>query len=74
MIAVMPETPEEIGQLIKELRKKRGMTQTELGEKFGANKSTIALYEKGRNGFSVATLKRFAEALNAELKIDIILK
>ncbi|WP_111628382.1 helix-turn-helix domain-containing protein [Larkinella arboricola] len=70
----MPQTPEEIGQLIKQLRKARGLTQGELGEKMGIKKSAVALYEKGRNGFTVDTLNRFAEAFNADLKIEIILK
>lgn len=70
----MSITPEEIGQVIKKLRKERNLTQTELGERMGVKKSAIALYEKGRDNISLTTLKRIAEALDAELSIDIRLK
>lgn len=71
---IMSITPEEIGQVIKKLRKERNLTQTELGERMGVKKSAIALYEKGRDNISLTTLKRIAEALDAELSIDIRLK
>ncbi|WP_026308622.1 helix-turn-helix domain-containing protein [Spirosoma spitsbergense] len=67
-------TPEQIGEIIKQLRKERNLTQTELGEKMGVKKSSIALYEKGRDNISLSTLKRIASALNAELTINITLK
>ncbi len=34
---------------IKELRKKAGLTQSEFGSLFGVAKSTVCLYENGRN-------------------------
>ncbi|UHG93189.1 helix-turn-helix domain-containing protein [Spirosoma oryzicola] len=70
----MSITPEEIGQLIKKLRKERNLTQTELGERMGVKKSAIALYEKGRDNISLTTLKRIADALDADLSINIRLK
>ncbi len=74
-IILMSEiTPEQIGEIIKQLRKERNLTQTELGEKMGVKKSSIALYEKGRDNISLSTLKRIASALNAELTINITLK
>lgn len=44
----------DTGKLIKELRIKNNMTQEELGEKLGVQKSAIAKYENGR----VENLKR----------------
>ncbi|GAB3314744.1 hypothetical protein GCM10027299_03280 [Larkinella ripae] len=70
----MPQTPEEIGQLIKQLRKQRNMTQTELGEKLGIKKSSVVSYEKGRSNFTVDTLQRIADALGADLTINLAFK
>ena len=35
------------GQRLKSLRKKKGLTQTDLGDMMGLDKSTICCYEKG---------------------------
>lgn len=67
----MPQTQEEIGQLIKQLRVAQNMTQTELGEKMGLKKSTVALCEGGKRNLTIETLQRFAAALNGELDITI---
>ncbi|GAB3927854.1 helix-turn-helix domain-containing protein [Larkinella terrae] len=67
----MSQTPEEIGQLIRNLRKERKMTQLELSIKLGIDKSTFAAYERGRNNFTVATLKKIAEAMGATFKVEL---
>ncbi len=36
-----------VGSKIREYRKKKGMTQAELGEKLGVNQNTISGYENG---------------------------
>ena len=38
-----------VGSKIREFRKKRGLTQKELGEKIGVKHNTISSYEKGTN-------------------------
>ncbi len=43
-------------QRLKELRKEKGMTQTELGEKLGYGYTAIANYESGRNEPSLSDL------------------
>ena len=43
----MREESEKIGQNIKELRKKKGLTQSELAEMLGVNKSAVQRYESG---------------------------
>lgn len=67
----MEEVKKRIGLLIKERRKDCGMTQQELGNKLGIDKSTVASYEAGRNNFTVITLERISEAVGGELVIDI---
>lgn len=43
----MREESEKIGQNIKELRKKKGLTQSDLAELLGVNKSAVQRYESG---------------------------
>lgn len=55
----------EIGQTIKKARLKRGLTQQELGDIVGVQKSAIAKYENGRVvNIKRSTLQKIASALN----------
>ena len=57
------------GQIIEEARKKANMTQAELAEKIGTNKSYISRVETGKTEPKVSTFYRMASAvgLNVEL-------
>ena len=55
----------EIGQKIKEARNKKKLTQQELGELIGVQKSAIAKYESGRVvNIKRSTLQKIASALD----------
>ena len=55
----------EIGQKIKKARLERGLTQQELGNIVGVQKSAIAKYENGRIvNIKRSTLQKIAKALN----------
>ena len=55
----------DIGKKIKEARKNKGMTQEELGNIVGVQKSAIAKYESGRVvNIKRSTLQKIASALN----------
>ncbi len=55
----------DIGQKIKEARLKKGMTQEELGNFVGLQKSAIAKYENGRVvNIKRSTLQKLAIALD----------
>lgn len=55
----------EIGQKIKKARLERGLTQQELGNMVGVQKSAIAKYESGRVvNIKRSTLQTIAKALN----------
>lgn len=55
----------EIGQKIKKARIERGLTQQELGNIIGVQKSAIAKYESGRVvNIKRSTLQTIAKALN----------
>ena len=54
-----------IGQKIKEARKRKGITQEDLGNIVGVQKSAIAKYESGRVvNIKRSTLQKIASALN----------
>lgn len=53
------------GERIKKLRKEKGLTQQQLGEMLGVQKSAIAKYENGRvPNLKKETLSRLAEIFN----------
>lgn len=55
----------EIGQKIKKARLERGLTQQELGDIVGVQKSAIAKYESGRVvNIKRSTLRKIASALS----------
>lgn len=53
----------EIGRKIREARKKKGMTQAELGQKVGTTAAWIWMYENGRRPLDVETLVSISTAL-----------
>ncbi|MBQ7914639.1 MAG: helix-turn-helix transcriptional regulator [Clostridia bacterium] len=53
-----------MGEKIKNLREKAGLSQTELADKLGLSKSVISAYEKGIRNPSFKVLPQLAEALN----------
>ena len=52
-----------LGERIRELRQKRGLTQEELGEKLLMRKSTISEYENDVIDIKCSVLREIAEAL-----------
>lgn len=59
----------EIGKRIAELRKERGMSQTQLAEAIGMAQPNLANIEAGRFSTTIDVLERIADALGA--KIDL---
>lgn len=54
----------EVGQVIKEARLAKGLTQEELGKMVGLQKSAIAKYENGRVvNIKRSTIQKLAQAL-----------
>jgi len=59
---------------IKNLRKELGYSQAKLASLVGVTSNCIQKIESGANYPQIGTLKRIAEALNCELKIELIKK
>lgn len=55
----------DTGKLIKDLRLKHNLTQEELGEKLGVQKSAIAKYESGRvENLKRSTIQKLSDIFN----------
>ena len=60
-------TKELLGLRVKELRKKRKLTQEKLSEIIGVDNGYISKLEVGQNFPSIGTLEKIANVLNVEL-------
>ena len=56
-----------IGNLIRDARKHRGMTQTQLAEMLSTSQSAINRIEKGHQNLSLQMLAKIGEALDSEI-------
>lgn len=58
-------------QRLKELRLKKGLTQTEIGKKIGVKQSTFTNWENGKREPNFETLIKLADLL--EVSVDLLL-
>ncbi len=64
-------TYELIRQIIA-LRLRKGLTQRELARRIGTTQSVIARIESGGQNMSIRTLKKIANELDADVKIELL--
>ena len=57
----------KIGSRIKTLREQQGLTQTDLADKIGVNRSSIGKFESDKNLPSLATTIKLANALHCTI-------
>ena len=71
----------ESGKRIQELRKDRGMTQTQLAEYVGISSDNLGRIERGQQGVSIDLLIELADffvvsmdyiALGRKMKVDVV--
>lgn len=65
----LARSPQQIGNLIRRARKKRTLSQQELGQKTGLRQETISLVENGNPGAKIETLLSILSALDLEFHI-----
>ncbi len=65
----MSEITEQTGQLIREARKAKGLTQKEMGEKMGVSESAFNRYENGTANLSLKTVEKIAEVIGVKIKV-----
>lgn len=65
----MRRAKEEMGGLIRNLRKSKGLSQMRLAEMIGVSYQQIQKYEKGTDNLSVDRLRQFAKALETPVTV-----
>ena len=60
-----------IGHAIKEARKERNLTQEQLGELVGVQKSQISKLESSANSATIDTILKVFKALKAEINFNV---
>lgn len=61
---------DQIGSLFQKRRKELGLTQEQLGERVGVNKSEISKIENGRS-ITFSTINKLSEALGVSAEIEL---
>jgi ribosome-binding protein aMBF1 (putative translation factor) len=59
----------ELGRSVRELRERRGWSQTQLAKVSGMTQSAVARFEAGGTVPTLAVLERLAAALDVSLKV-----
>ncbi len=62
---ITPVDEKAIGRRLRELRRRRGLTQTEIAEQLGIGQALVSNYERGAARMHGALVAGFAKALNA---------
>lgn len=65
----MKNENKRIGQIIREARKARDLTQMKLSELIGVSYQQVQKYEKGSDNISVERLKQIAKAVNMPITL-----
>lgn len=65
----LARTPKQIGNIIRRARKKRGLTQAQLGQFAGLRQETISLIESGNVATRLETMLAVLAALDLEFRI-----
>jgi transcriptional regulator with XRE-family HTH domain len=58
------------GQLIRTVRRRRGLTQSELAARAGTSQPVVSAYEHGRRDPTMSTLAKLIAAAGEELRLD----
>lgn len=66
----LARSPEQLGNAIRRARKKRGMSQSELGHKAGLRQETISLIENGNPAAKLETILAVLAALDLEFQVS----
>ncbi|MBN1927281.1 MAG: helix-turn-helix transcriptional regulator [Prolixibacteraceae bacterium] len=60
-----------LGEMIKQARKERNLTQSELGEIIGVQKSQISRIENNTKNVTIETILRVFKALKAKVNFNV---
>ena len=60
-----------LGDMIKQLRNEKKLTQTQLGEMIGVKRSEISKLERGSRNMTITTVLKIFRGLKADIKFKI---
>lgn len=60
-----------IGDMIRQVRKERNLTQEELGELIGVKKSQVSRLENNTKNMTIDTIFKVFNAMNAEVNFNV---
>ena len=60
----------ELGRAVRDLRERRGWSQSQLADAAGMTQSAVARFEAGGTVPTLPVLERLAQALDVELKVQ----
>ena len=63
----MKTSPQKVGALIRDARRQRGLTQSQLAGLLGTSQSAVHRIEAGNQNLSLEMINRIAEALDSEI-------
>lgn len=69
LMSNLARDPKQIGNLIRRMRKKCGLSQSALGTKAGLRQETISLIENGNPATRIETILAVLAALDLEFRI-----
>jgi hypothetical protein len=58
------------GELLRDVRRRRGLTQADLARRAGTSQPVVSAYEHGRRDPTVGTLQRLVDAAGEQLRIS----
>jgi len=61
----------KIGVLLRQARESSGITQEQVAQKLRTNKSAISRMENHAEDIRLSTLRKYAEALGKEIRLEI---
>lgn len=70
----MNELAKDIAQRIIKMRKQKGLTQQDVAKKTGFSQQMISRIEKAKQNISITTLKRVAESMGCEVRVELVSK
>ena len=62
-----------VGEMIKQARKERNLTQSELGELIGVQKAQISRLENGTSNVTISTILKVFDALKAKVNFRVVM-
>jgi len=65
----LARTPRQLGTVIRRIRKQRGLSQRQLGDKAGLRQETISLIETGNSATRIDTVLAVLAALDLEFRV-----